>query len=143
MEEKAWEYIHKIDDMGGMVAAIEKGFPQMEIADAAYHFQRQMEAGEKVMVGVNKYVTEEAGEIPFLEIDDRIEKEQMERVAAVKRKRDGKALKKSLDDLRQACKKGDNVMPWCIESVKSLATLQEICDVYREVYGEYRDPAMY
>jgi len=143
MEEKAWEYIRKIDDMGGMVAAIEKGFPQMEIADAAYHFQHQIESGEKTMVGVNRYATDEAAEIPYLEIDDRIEKEQMERVEAVRRKRDGKALKKSLDDLRNACRKGDNVMPFCIEAVKSLATLQEICDVYREVYGEYTDPAMY
>jgi methylmalonyl-CoA mutase N-terminal domain/subunit len=143
MEEKAWEYIHRIDEMGGMVAAIEKGFPQMEIADAAYKFQRQLDSGEKVMVGVNKYATEEEEEIPFLDIDDSVEKEQIERLNGVKRKRDSKAVKKSLDDIRNACRTGDNVMPHCIEAVKNLASLQEICDVYREVYGEYSDPAMY
>lgn len=143
MEEKAWEYIQKIDDMGGMIAAIEKGFPQMEIADAAYQFQKQLEAGEKVMVGVNKYQTEGTGEIPFLEIDDGMEKKQIERLNHVRQKRNSKAVKASLNDIRTACHKGENVMPHCIEAVKNLATLQEICDVYREVYGEYADPAMY
>ena len=143
MEEQAWEYIHKIDDMGGMVAAIEQGFPQMEIADAAYKYQKQIDSAEKVMVGVNKYVTEEEQEIPLLEIEDRVEKEQIERLSAVRRKRDGKAVKRSLSDIRNACKKEENVMPHCIEAVKNLASVQEICDVYREVYGEYRDPAMY
>lgn len=143
MEEQAWEYIHKIDDMGGMVAAIEKGFPQMEIADAAYKYQKQIDSAEKVMVGVNKYVTEEEQEIPLLEIEDRIEKEQIERLSAVRRKRDSKAVKRSLSDIRNACKKEENVMPHCIEAVKNLVSVQEVCDVYREVYGEYRDPAMY
>lgn len=143
MEEKAWEYIHKIDEMGGMVAAIEKGYPQLEISDAAYRFQRQIDSGEKVMVGVNKYVSEVQESIPFVEIDDRIELEQIERLNSVRRKRDGKAVKRSLDDIRTACKKGENVMPHCIEAVKSLASVQEICDVYREVYGEYRDPGLY
>jgi len=143
MEKQAWEYIHKIDDMGGMVAAIEKGFPQLEISDAAYKFQRQIDAGEKIMVGVNKYVSTEKESIPFLEIDDRIETEQIERLQAVRRKRDSKAVKKCLDDLKAACKKGENVMPHCIEAVKALCSVQEICDVYREVYGEYRDPGLY
>ena len=143
MEEKSWEYIEKIDDMGGMVAAIEKGFPQLEIADAAYKYQNQIDAGEKIMIGVNKYVTEDKGEIPFLEIDDSVEEQQIERLSAVRRKRDGKAVKKSLDDLKAACKKGENVMPYCIEAVKNLVSVQEICDVYREVFGEYRDPGLY
>ncbi len=144
MEEKAWEYIHKIDDMGGMVAAIEKGFPQMEISDAAYKFQQQIDAQEKIMIGVNKYIEEdEQVDIPFLEIDDSVEAEQLERLAAVKRKRDGRKLAECLKDLAKACKKGDNVMPYCIEAVKNYATVQEICDVYREVYGEYRDPGIY
>jgi len=143
MEAAAWEYIRKIDEMGGMVAAIEKGFPQLEIADAAYKYQRQIDAGEKVMIGINKYVSEEEAPIPLLEIDDRIESEQIERLNAVRRKRDGKAVRKSLGDIRSACKKGENVMPYCIDAVKNLASLQEICDVYREVYGEYRDPGLY
>jgi len=144
MEEKAWDYIHKIDEMGGMVAAIEKGFPQLEISDAAYRFQRQIDAGEKIMIGVNKYVIEdEIVDIPLVEIDETVEKEQLERLAAVKRSRDNKRVKECLEDIKKACEKGENVMPYCIEAVKARATVQEICDVYREVYGEYRDPGIY
>lgn len=143
MEEKAWDYIHKIDDMGGMVKAIEKGFPQMEISDAAYNFQKQIDAQEKIMIGVNKYQTEEDVEIPFVDIDDRVEREQIARLSDVKRRRDNKKVAECLKDIKSACQKGDNVMPFCIEAVKSLASVQEICDVYREVYGEYRDPGIY
>jgi methylmalonyl-CoA mutase N-terminal domain/subunit len=143
MEAKAWEYIEKIDAMGGMIAAIDKGFPQLEIADAAYRFQRQIDAGEKTMVGVNKYATDVKQEIPVLDIDERIEEEQIGRLAAVKRRRDNRAVRRALDDLKGACRSGENVMPHCITAVKALATVQEICDVYREVFGEYRDPGLY
>ena len=143
IEEAAWGYIHKIDDMGGMIAAIEKGFPQMEIADSAYKFQRQLETSEKIMVGVNKYSTNNQHSIPLLEIDEKIGGEQIKRLKDVRRKRDNRAAKKSLDNIKNACKKGENVMPHCIEAVKNLATLQEICDIYREVYGEYRDPGLF
>jgi len=143
LEEQAWEYIRKIDDMGGMIAAIDRGYPQMEIADAAYQFQRQLDAGEKVMIGVNKYVSSEKQEIPVLEIDERVEEEQIARLQSVRRRRDQRAVKSSLDALRQACRQGENVMPYCIEAVKNLATVGEICDVYREVYGEYHDPGLY
>ena len=143
IEEKTWEYIEKIDAMGGMIAAIEKGFPQMEIADAAYKFQRQIETKEKIMVGVNKYVTEAQHAVPLVEIDEKMGEEQIKRLQDVRRKRDNRAVKQSLIDIRTACKTGANVMPYCIEAVKNLATQQEICDVYREVYGEYRDPGLY
>jgi len=143
MEEKASEYISKIDEMGGMVAAIERGFPQMEIAEAAYRFQRQIDAKEKIMVGVNKYTTNAQHEVPLVEIDEQVGEEQIKRLQDVRRKRNNHAVKKSLDDIRAACKTGANVMPSCIEAVKNLATQQEICDVYREVYGEYRDPGLY
>jgi methylmalonyl-CoA mutase N-terminal domain/subunit len=143
MEEQAWEYIEKIDSMGGMLAAIEQGYPQMEIADAAYKFQQQLESGERVMVGVNKYVTEEMEECPVLDIDEEVEQDQLRRLNEIKRKRDSKAVKRALDNVRAACKKGDNVMPPCIEAVKALATEQEICDVYREVYGQYQDPGLF
>ncbi|WP_034622102.1 acyl-CoA mutase large subunit family protein [Desulfovermiculus halophilus] len=143
MEEQAWEYIEKIDSMGGMLAAVEQGYPQMEIADAAYKYQQQVESGERVMVGVNKYVTEEAEECPILDIDEAVEQSQLQRLNEIKRKRDDKAVKRALDEVRTACKKGDNVMPPCIEAVKALATEQEICDVYREVYGEYQDPGLF
>jgi methylmalonyl-CoA mutase N-terminal domain/subunit len=85
MEEKAWDYIHKIDEMGGMIAAIEKGFPQLEIADAAYRYQQQIDSREKIMIGVNKYVSEDVTPIPLLEIDDKVETEQMERLKTVKK----------------------------------------------------------
>lgn len=143
MEEQAWDYIHKIDEMGGMVAAIEQGFPQLEISDAAYKFQRQIDAGEKIMIGVNKYNVEEEVDIPLVEIDDTVEKEQLDRLANVKRSRDNKKVKECLEDIKKACEKGENVMPYCIEAVKARASVQEICDVYREVYGEYRDPGIY
>ncbi len=143
IEEKAWEYIEKIDAMGGMIAAIEKGFPQMEIADAAYKFQRQLESKEKIMVGVNKYVTEAKYAVPLVEIDEKTGEEQIRRLQEVRRKRNHRAVQQSLTDIRTACKTGENVMPYCISAVKNLATQQEICDVYREVYGEYRDPGIY
>ena len=143
MEEEAWAYIEKIDAMGGMVAAIEKGFPQLEIADAAYRFQQQIDAGEKIMVGVNKYATSAKQEIPVQDINEQVEEEQIARLTAVKRRRDSRAVKRDLDDLKSACKTGKNVMPFCIQAVKDLATVQEICDVYREVFGEYRDPGLF
>ncbi len=143
IEEKAWDYIHKIDEMGGMIAAIEKGFPQMEIAEAAYRFQRQLDANEKIMVGVNKYATDAKHDIPLVDIDEKVGEEQIRRLQDVRRRRDNRAVGQNLNDIKKACKKGDNVMPYCIAAVKNLVTLQEICDVYREVYGEYRDPGLY
>jgi len=143
MEAKAWEYIEKIDAMGGMIAAIERGYPQMEIADAAYAFQRQIDAGEKIMVGVNKYATEAQHPVPLVEIDEKVGEEQIRRLKDLRRRRDSRAVSQSLADIRAACKNGANVMPHCIAAVKALATEQEICDVYREVYGEYRDPGLY
>jgi methylmalonyl-CoA mutase N-terminal domain/subunit len=143
MEEKAWEYINKIDEMGGMIAAIEKGFPQMEIAEASYLFQRQLDSNEKIMVGVNKYATDVKQTIPLVDIDEEVGEEQIRRLKDVKRRRDNRAALQSLGDIKNACKKGENVMPHCIAAVKNLVTLQEVCDVYREVYGEYRDPGLY
>jgi methylmalonyl-CoA mutase N-terminal domain/subunit len=144
IEEKAWEYIERIDDMGGMLAAIDRGYPQTEIANASYKFQQQFDRAEKVMVGVNKYAGEEEVPIETLKIDDRASAEQMERLKQVKHRRDGRAVSRALSDLKGACKKGnENVMPSVIEAVKAYATEQEICDVYREVYGVYHDPAFY
>ncbi len=143
MEEEAWAYIEKIDAMGGMIAAIDRGFPQLEIADAAYRFQQQIDTGDKVMVGVNLYASAAKQEIPVVDIDERIEEEQIARLAAVKRGRDHRAVKRDLDDLKNACRTDRNVMPCCIQAVKDRASVQEICDVYREVFGEYRDPGLY
>jgi methylmalonyl-CoA mutase N-terminal domain/subunit len=144
IEEEAWEYIEKIDAMGGMLAAIDRGFPQTEIANASYKFQQQIDRGEKVMVGVNKYAAEEGPPIETLKIDEKVAAEQIARLRDVKRRRDGRAVVQALNELRVICKKGEgNVMPAVIEAVKAYATEQEICDVYREVFGEYRDPAFY
>jgi len=143
MEEKAWEYINKIDEMGGMLAAIDKGFPQMEIADAAYHYQRQIDAGEKVVVGVNKYVVEEKAPPEILKIDEEVEEKQIARLQKVKRERDNRKVAQILKDLRAASKTDKNVMPFVIDAVREYATEQEICDVWRDIFGEYRDPGFY
>ncbi len=143
IEEKAWEYINKIDEMGGMLAAINKGFPQMEIADAAYHYQRQIDKGDKVVVGVNKYVVEEKAPPEILRIDEAVEEKQIARLQQVKKERDNRKVAHILNDLRAASKTDRNLMPHVIEAVKEYATEQEICDVWREVFGEYRDPGFY
>jgi methylmalonyl-CoA mutase N-terminal domain/subunit len=143
MEEKAWEYISKIDEMGGMLAAIDKGFPQMEIADAAYHYQRQIDDGEKVVVGVNKYVVEEKAPPEILKIDEMVEEKQIARLQKVKKERDNRKVVRILKDLRAASKTDKNLMPYVIEAVREYATEQEICDVWRDVFGEYSDPGFY
>jgi methylmalonyl-CoA mutase N-terminal domain/subunit len=143
MEEKAWEYINKIDEMGGMLAAIDKGFPQMEIADAAYHYQRQIDSGEKVVVGVNKYVVEEKAPPEILKIDEEVEEKQIARLQKVKKERDNRKVAQILKDLRAASRTDKNLMPYVIEAVREYATEQEICDVWREIFGEYRDPGFY
>ncbi len=143
MEEKAWEYINKIDNMGGMLAAIGKGFPQMEIADAAYHYQRQIDKGEKVVVGVNKYAVEEKTPPEILRIDEAVEEKQIVRLQEVKKERDNRRVAQILSDLRAASKTDKNLMPYVIEAVKEYTTEQEICDVWRDVFGEYRDPGFY
>jgi methylmalonyl-CoA mutase N-terminal domain/subunit len=143
MEEKAWEYINKIDDTGGMLAAIDKGFPQMEIADAAYHYQRQIDNGEKVVVGVNKYIVEEKAPPEILKIDEAVEERQIARLQEVKRKRDNRKVAQLLKDLRAASKTDKNLMPYVIDAVREYATEQEICDVWRDIFGEYHDPGFY
>lgn len=143
MEEEAFEIIKKIDDMGGMLAAIEKNYPQQEIADAAYHYQRQIEENEKTVVGVNKYTTDEEVPIEILEINEELERLQIEKTNRIKSERDNKRVKECFEVLGEACEGDKNVMEPLIESVKSYATLQEVCDVYRQVFGEYRDPGIY
>ena len=143
IEEKAWEYIEKIDKMGGMLAAIDQGFPQIEIANAAYDYQQRMDSEERVMVGVNKYVTGEETPVELLEIDEKVQAEQLKRLNETKRTRDNRKVAQALDSLRVACQGDKNVMPYVIEAVREYATEQEICDVYREVFGEYRDPGYF
>ena len=143
MEEEAFEIIQRIDDMGGMLAAIEKNYPQQAIADAAYHYQRQIDSKEKTMVGVNKYITEEVIPVEILEIDEELERLQIEKTNRLKNERDNSKVKECLERVGEACAGNQNVMGPLIEAVKSYATLQEVCDVYRKVFGEYRDPGIY
>jgi len=143
MEEEAFGIIQKIDDMGGMLSAIEKNYPQREIADSAYHYQRQIDENKKTVVGVNKYITEERLPVDILEIDDTLERMQIEKTHRVKNARDNKKVRESLDKLGEACAGNRNVMDLIIDAVKAYATLQEVCDVFRKTYGEYRDPGIY
>ncbi|MBI2831518.1 MAG: methylmalonyl-CoA mutase, partial [Chloroflexi bacterium] len=143
LERQAWEYIEKIDKAGGMLKAIDLGFPQSEIADAAYRFQQQTDSGEKTLVGVNKYVSGKEPSIELLKIDEKVLSCQTERLKEVRRTRDNRKVTQTLNDLRRVCKTSENVMPYVLEAVKAYATLQEICDVYRGVFGEYRDPGFF
>ena len=143
IEEKAWDYINKIDDMGGMLAAINKGFPQMEIANAAYHYQQQIDKKEKLVVGVNQHVAENETLAKILKIDETVQREQIASLKKVKRMRDNRKVLQCLSDLRATSRTDRNLMPYVIEAVKEYATEQEICDVWREVFGEYRDPGFY
>jgi methylmalonyl-CoA mutase N-terminal domain/subunit len=143
LETEASEIIDKIDDMGGMLAAIEKNFPQQEIADAAYHYQRQLDENQRTLVGVNKYVTEEALPVEVMQIDEELERVQIEKTERVKNDRDNRSFEESLEKLGEVCTAGGNVMEPIIDAVKAYATEQEICDVFRRVFGEYRDPGIY
>jgi methylmalonyl-CoA mutase N-terminal domain/subunit len=140
VERDALAIIGKIDEMGGMVKAIERGYPQAEIANSAYHFQRQLETKEKVMVGVNRYqVQEPKRAINTLYIDRSVEARQIERLAALRRKRPTHAVEAALRQVRETAQKDGNLCGPVLEAVKSYATLQEICDTLRGVYGEYRE----
>ncbi|MBM4307837.1 MAG: methylmalonyl-CoA mutase [Deltaproteobacteria bacterium] len=142
MEGKAWDYIRKIDEMGGMVKAIERGYPQMEIAEAAYRFQRQIDANEKVTVGVNRYVTDHPP-ITIWRMRPEIEERQLKRLQEVRRMRNNPKVKECLGEIRKASLDGDNLMPHIINAVREYATIQEICDVWREVFGKYTDPGYF
>lgn len=140
IEAEALNYIHKIDELGGMLKAVEEGYPQKEIAESAYQFQLKVDAGEMTIVGVNKYIDEEEQEIPRLHIDHERESRQIERVTAFKGSRSEDACNKALRSVSEACKNGSNVMGPLVEAVDVGITLGEISDVYRDVFGAYRDP---
>jgi methylmalonyl-CoA mutase N-terminal domain/subunit len=141
MEQGALDYFRKIDSMGGMVAAIEKGFPQREIQDSAYHYQKAVERGDQVIVGVNKYEMDGNSSIPILAINESVRAHQMERLDTARAKRDGGAVQNALEKLKLAAQKMENTMPATIEAVRAYATLGEICSALRDVYGVYEEPA--
>ena len=142
IEEEAWEYIRKIDEMGGMVAAIERGYPQAQIAESAYKYQRQIDSGEKVVVGMNKYATDHSP-ITIWRMKPEIEERQLRRLKEVKQMRNNAKLKEYLHQIQKASQESENLMPHIINAVREYATIQEICDVWREVFGRYSDPGYF
>jgi methylmalonyl-CoA mutase N-terminal domain/subunit len=143
IEKEAFDYIRRIDELGGIIKAIDVGFPQKEIADAAYRYQRELDLGEKIIVGVNKYDSQEERPLPLLKVDEEVDGSQKERIIRVKSKRNNESVKKHLRAVADAAREGKNLMPFIIDAVREYATVGEISDVFREVYGVYKDPGYY
>ncbi len=143
IEEEAFDYIKKIDDMGGIISCIENGYPQNEIANAAYVYQKQLDKGQKTIVGVNKYHSENEEDIILHKFDKQVENRQIKRLKEVKSSRNNKKVESSLTKIRDAAVNGNNLMPFIIEGVREYVTLGEISNIFRDVYGEYSDPGYY
>ncbi|HWQ54378.1 MAG TPA: methylmalonyl-CoA mutase family protein [Bryobacteraceae bacterium] len=137
-EAGARDYIRRIDEMGGMIPAIEKGYPQGEIANASYQYQRAVESQEKVVVGVNRYQSEDQP-IELLQIDESAGRHQAAKLAALRKRRDNGAVRGSLDALRRSAEGTENTMPYILDAVRAYATLGEICDALRDVFGTYQE----
>jgi methylmalonyl-CoA mutase N-terminal domain/subunit len=131
-------YIKKIDAMGGTLTAIEQGYIQKEIQNSAYRFQKEIESNDRVYVGINKYTMEEAPPTNLLRVDMKVGEVEVAKLKKLRAERDQSVWKKALEQLSQVSRTNDNVMPAVIEAVKARATVGEICDVWREIYGEYR-----
>jgi methylmalonyl-CoA mutase, N-terminal domain len=142
IEAEALEYFRKIDAMGGMVAAVERGFPQREIQEAAFQFQKAVERKEKVIVGVNDYVMYEKPH-PILYIDESVGEEQVARVNALKATRDNDRVRAALVKLQEVARGTENIMFPILECTRAYATLGEMCDALREVWGEYEEPPVF
>jgi methylmalonyl-CoA mutase N-terminal domain/subunit len=144
MEEEAYKYFDKVEALGGVVDAIEKGFFQREIAEASYRYQREIESGERTIVGVNDFVLEgEEITIPVLKIDEEVERRQIQRTQKIKKDRDNKKVEKALDALRKASEGEENVMPHIVDAVREYATIGEIFEVWRELFGEWDEPKIF
>jgi methylmalonyl-CoA mutase N-terminal domain/subunit len=135
----AREYIRRIDEMGGMIAAIEQGFPQREIADASYRYQREVETGDKIIVGVNAFTSGDEEPIEILQIDQTAHERQVAKLAALRKRRDGPRVTRSLDGLRRAAQGTENTMPYILDAVRAYATLGEICNALRDVFGSWQE----
>jgi len=139
LEKKAWQYIDQIEKMGGALTAIEAEFYQSEIARSAYEYQKKIEAGEEIVVGVNKFQTEEVQEPPIHRVDSKVSSEQIGRLKNLRRKRDGSKVERSLASLRAAATGSENMMLPILECVRDYCTIGEICGTLREVWGEYKE----
>jgi methylmalonyl-CoA mutase N-terminal domain/subunit len=137
IERLASDYIRKIDELGGMLRAIETGYVQREIERASYDYQCEVESGEKTVVGMNRFTTDEPTTMPVLRINEELERRQSERVKAVRARRDEERARDSLDRIERAARSDENLMPHIISGVESYATLGEISDRLRAVFGEY------
>jgi methylmalonyl-CoA mutase N-terminal domain/subunit len=141
IERGGWDYIHKIDALGGMVNAIERGYPQREIAEASYNYQLAVDRKDKIIVGVNDYVAQEKG-IELLQIDETVTRRQSEKLKKLRAERSNDEVTRNLNALRQAAAGSANLMPFIYDAVKSYATLGEICDAMRDVFGIYQEVAI-
>ena len=140
IEAQAYDYFRRIEDLGGMLPAIDKGFFQSEISDAAYRYQREIDENVRRMVGVNAYKDDKPVSIPILEFDPEGEAKQISRLNEVRKTRDNEKVQKSLANLRKACEGTENTMPFIIDAVREYATLGEIVNVMKDVFGTYEEP---
>jgi methylmalonyl-CoA mutase N-terminal domain/subunit len=141
VEQGAWDYIRRIDAMGGMVAAVERSYPQREIAEASYRYQMAIDKKEKIIVGVNDYVTQEK-HLDILQIDETVAARQNERLRKVRADRSNAEVERRLSALRKASEGTQNLMPFIYDAVKAYATLGEICEAMRTVFGPYEEVAI-
>ncbi len=142
LEHAALAYFHKLDALGGMVRAIEQGFPQRELLEASQRYQGEVERKERVIVGVNDYVSTEKRPVPILKVGPEVEQEQLARLSDLRKSRDPFKMAGTVEALQEAAVCGENVMPYLIEAVKAKATLGEICAALKEVLGTYREPVV-
>src|SRR5579871_2991898 len=142
VESAANEYIRAIDGMGGMIPAIERGYPQTEIANASFEFQKSVESNESVIVGVNKFVEENEPPIEILQIDESSQQHQLEKLKNLKSRRSNETVSNTLDALKRAAQGRENTMPYILDAVRAYATLGEICDAFRDVFGTYTETSV-
>jgi methylmalonyl-CoA mutase N-terminal domain/subunit len=142
LEDAALVYFRKLDAMGGMVPAIERGFPQREILDASQRYLHEVECKERIVVGVSDYVEQEERHIPTLKIRPEVELEQIAHLSDLRKSRDPFKMAGTVEELQEAASCGENVMPYLIEAVKAKATLGEICVALKEVFGTYSEPVV-
>jgi len=143
MEEETYRYFDKVERLGGVIPAIEKGFFQREIAEAAYRYQKEIDEQQRIIVGVNQYQLEEPVEIPILKIDEKGEQRQIKRLKELRKNRDNMKVQNALQKLKHAAEGEENLMPYILDCVRHYATLGETCNILREVFGEYKEPAIY
>jgi methylmalonyl-CoA mutase N-terminal domain/subunit len=141
-EEEARAYLRRIEDLGGVIPAIESGFFQREIAESAYRYQREIDSRQRLIVGVNEYTLDEPLEIPILAMDAEGERRQVERLRRLRRERDGREAAHRLKAVENACRDGENVMPHLVDAVNASCTLGEICGVMRDVFGAYQEQSV-